>query len=501
MTGTHAQLPPDASQFNRKELVDLAAVDPLFFSQVFFPNTFRQQSPPLHAEIYNLLESPDKQFVGLEVFRGSGKTSLARAHIAKRIAYGMSRTMLPVSASLNAATRTVRWVKRQVETNRLWTSTFGIRKGKKWTDEEIEVISDAAGFSIYVLAVGILGQVRGVNLEDYRPDFILADDPCDEENSGTAEQRQKTAALFFGALAPGLAPRSEVPWSKMALLQTGLSRGAGTADDPHDLINIAHEDPMWHTVKYGILTADGKSAWPERWSTEEVLQMKEAYTRRGQLHIWLREYECTITSPEEAPLKVEWLRYYDTPPESMVVYFGLDPAREKAKAAHKTCISVIGVRGNDRYLLDYFSQKGVNPEETWTEFYRMAMKWRPYMLGVEAIAYQQMLAWYFRQKMRQLGTFWNVREVEDKRKKRDRILQEIVPHASNGHLHVPADANEWISEYRNWRTNQDSDLLDSTALALALSSNLIIPAEDDDIVLPFMDESKYKPVELETWCP
>lgn len=492
----------EAGEFTRKELIDLGAVDPLFFSRVFFPRTFRQGSPAFHAKIYNLLESPEYQYVGIETFRGSAKTSLARGHIAKRISYGMSRTILPVSASLTSAARTVRWVKRQVETNRIWTSTFGIRKGAKWSDEEIEVISEIAGFSIYILAVGILGQVRGVNLEDYRPDFVLADDPCDEENSGTPDQRTKTAALFFGALAPGLAPRSEVPWSKMVLLQTGLARGAGTADNPHDLINMAHEDPLWHTVKFGILDEYGQSSWPERWSTDEVLQMKESYTRRGQLHIWLREYECTITSPQEAPLKIDWLRYYDTLPESMIVYFGIDPAREKSAQPHKTCISVIGAVGNKRYLLDYYAQKSVNPDEIWAEFYRLAMKWRPYLLGVETIGFQQALAWYFKKKMQELGTFWNIRPVEDHRKKRDRILQEVGNQAAVGNLYISADMHEWITEFTNWRTNVDSDLLDSTALALALTSNLVISGdEDEEFIVPALDERKYKPLELELRCP
>lgn len=228
-----------------REIVELAAVDSVFYSRTFFPQTFRQTSPLFHRQIWDLLDSPEDQYIGMEVFRGGAKTTLARANISKRIAYGISRVILPVSASLAHASRTIRWLRKQMETNVKWTSTYNLRKGSKWTDEELEIVNETAECSIYILAVGITGQIRGVNLDDYRPDFILADDPCDEENSGTPEQRKKTAALFFGALAPGLAPRSEQKFSKMALLQTSL--------DKEDLINTAHNDPQWKTVRFSIL--------------------------------------------------------------------------------------------------------------------------------------------------------------------------------------------------------------------------------------------------------
>ncbi len=93
-----------------------------------------------------------------------------------------------------------------------------------------------------MLAVGITGQIRGINLDDWRPDFILADDPCDEENTGTDDQRRKIEKLFFGALEKTMARRAEAPLATMALLQTPLAHG--------DLIDVATNDDTWATVSY-----------------------------------------------------------------------------------------------------------------------------------------------------------------------------------------------------------------------------------------------------------
>lgn len=485
-------------ELSPQELIRLAAVDSVFYSRTFFPNAFRQSSPPFHRQTWELLDSPEYPYIGLEIFRGGAKTTLARANISKRIAYGISRVILPVSASLGHASRTVRWLKRQVETNPRWTNTFRLRKGAKWSDEEIEIINETAECSIYVLAVGITGQIRGVNLDDYRPDFILADDPCDEENSGTDEQRKKTAALFFGALAPGLAPRSEQPFAKMALLQTSLA--------PGDLINTAHLDPQWKTVRFPILNQDSEgkpvSAWPDRWTTRELLDNKEAYTRRSQLHIWLREYECTITSPEEAPLKPDWLKFYDTPPEHMTVYIGIDPAISSNKDAHKFAIVVIGVIGHRAYVLDHFAQIGVNPEQAWNQFLIFALKYRPYQVIVESIAYQKALAFYFREKMKAMGTFWPIVEFQDRRKKRDRILQAYTGRATEGHFYVRTTDHEFISAWTGWRVSEDSDLLDAGAIALSGASNLLLLGDSEDgEVMPLLDESHIPPLNRIAVCP
>lgn len=480
-----------------KELIELAAVDSVFYSRMFFPGTFRQQSPLFHRRIWDLLDSPQDQYIGIEVFRGGAKTTLVRANTSKRIAYGISRVILPVSASLAHASRTVRWLKKQIETNTKWTSTFKLRKGSKWSDEEIEIVNETAECSIYVLAVGITGQIRGVNLDDYRPDFIIADDPCDEENSGTEEQRKKTAALFFGALAPGLAPRSEQPFSKMALLQTSL--------DKDDLINTAHRDPQWKTVRFPILETDAngkqQSAWPDRWTTEEVLSNKEAYTRRSQLHLWLREYECTVTSPEDAPLKPEWLKFFQSEPEGGVVYIGIDPAISSNKDAHKFAMVVIKVRGPDVFILDHFAQTGVNPEQAWNQFLIFALKYRPYQVTVETVAYQKALKFYFQEKMKAAGTFWPILSYDDRRKKRDRILQAYTGRATEGHLYVRETDHDFITAWTSWRVSQDSDLLDAGAIALSAASNLLLLSDGDETVMPLLDESNIPRLKFVGACP
>lgn len=243
------------------------------------------------------------------------------------------------------------------------------------------------------------------------------------------------------------------------------------------------------------------SAWPARWSTEEVLRMKEGYVRRGQLHLWLREFECTVTSPEDAPLKPEWLKFFDVAPEGGVTYIGIDPAISESKKAHKFAIVVIKVKGPNVYILDHFAQVGVNPEQAWNQFLIFALKYRPYQVPVESIAYQKALAFYFREKMKALGTFWAILEYQDRRKKSDRILQAYVGRATEGHLFVRTKDNDFIDAWNSWRVNLDSDLLDAGAIALSAASNLLLLSEDGNEIMPLLDESNIPLLKLAHACP
>lgn len=241
----------------RAELLNLCAVDDTFYCKTFFPKTFRQPTPPFHRDFWNKFNDPEYDLFGAEIFRGGGKTTLTRAGISKRVAFGISRNILSVAISESMSILTLRWLKKQMENNTYWRETFMLQKGSKWADDWIEIEHIPMGFTINVIAKGMTSGLRGINLDDWRPDFIFCDDISNEETVGTEVQRIKNSELFFGALVPALAPKSEAPLRKLVLAQTGLHKD--------DIINRAHNDPAFQTVVYPKLIRgeDGteRSAW------------------------------------------------------------------------------------------------------------------------------------------------------------------------------------------------------------------------------------------------
>lgn len=448
------------------ELVNLCAVDGQLYSRTFFPRAFRQDGAPFHKDLWNVLEDRRHHRAALSVFRGGAKTTLLRAFTSKRIAYGISNTIMFVSNSQDHSIKSIEWLKKQVEFNKLWASIFKLSKGSKWSEEFIKIQHGIYNREISVVAVGITGQIRGLNIEDFRPDLIVVDDPCDEENTGTPDQRRKMAELFFGALEKSMAPVSESPAALMALLQTPLQE--------EDLLNLCLKDPQWAARTYPCFTPDGESAWPTRWSTETLLADKEAHIRRNHLSLWLREMECRITSPETSLFRSEWLQHYDILPEGMAVYIGIDPTpppseREIQGGLRKKdseVITAIGVHGSKRFVLEIASSKGHTPEWTITTLFRMIRRWQPMSVRVEGVAYQRTLKWLIEQEMKKRGVYFLVNSPPDNRKKAIRIQQAFSGLASSGNLFIDPTMTTFQEQFIAYPNVAHDDELDAVAMAL-----------------------------------
>lgn len=478
---------PSPSYVEKDDPVLLGAADPLFFANYFFPKAAKQKGPPFHREIWEALVEPNNRYVAVKVFRGGAKTTILRMFTAMRVAYGLSRTILFVSASQNHAVKSIEWLKKAVEYNHLFARTFGLSPGAKWTGEDIEIKHGAEGHTIRVIAAGITGQTRGVNIDDHRPDLIVVDDPCDEENTATPEYRLKISNLFFGALAKSLVPSTENPHAKMVLLQTPLHR--------EDLVENCMKDPQWTSLSFGCFDDNGDSRWPNRFTKHELIKDKEAHVARNQLSLWMREMECRVTAPELSVFREEWLQYWDMLPDGLAVYLAIDPApplseeaRRKGRDTDPQVIAVIGLHKGDAYLLEYSMAKDQEVEDTAAEFFRLAGKYQPRQCGVESIAYQRTLASFLRNKMRQVGRHYYIHEIADKRKKRDRIIQAFAGRASNGHLYVHHSHVDFIQQFCDYPDVSHDDVLDAVAMALELAG----PIGDGDIL-----EAEYERISAE----
>lgn len=443
------------------EIVQLAAVDSALFARAYFPKTVRQSSPDFHQEMDATLDDPTNRYAAFKVFRGGAKTAKLRLMLAKRIAYAISRTALYVSNSQRIAIPSITWLKTQIEYNQTFAQTFKLKPGRKWAEDDIEIFHGVDEVPIRVMAAGITGQVRGINIEDYRPDLILCDDPDNEETTGSPEQRSKAQDLFFGALARTLAPPSEAPMAKMVLAQTPIAFG--------DLIDSCSQSPAWKVNVFGCFNSEGRSRWEERFSTKWLQSEKEEAIRIRRHDIWLREMECTLISPDLAAFNAAWLQYWDVLPEGMVCYMGLDPASSDAKTADFMALVVIGFHQGKVFLVDYYAAKGKNPEEISVKFFEFAIRYKPRFAVVETVGYQRILKWYLEREMQTKNHYVAIRPYDDRRKKSDRIRQAITARAANRMFFVHKTHAEWIDQYTMYGLRPDlhDDLLDATAMAMS----------------------------------
>ena len=491
---------PSPSHLTSGELIELAAIDRDFFVKTFFPKTARQTIPEFHHRIWDLLESSSR-LVNIQVFRDGAKTSLLRMYTAKRIAYGLARTILYIGKSEGHAIRSVRWIRRQIETNRLFAQTFCLTPGKKWQDIECEISHGLENHTVTILALGITGSVRGVNIDDYRPDLIVLDDVVDEENAATPEQRKKINDLIYGALKQSLAPATESPDAKMVGLQTPLNR--------EDYSVLALNDPEWRSARFGVWTPETEdkpiqyqeSSWPARYPSETLRKEKEAYTSRNQLSIWMREKECKVVSPETSTFIPTWLKFYDILPEGLTVYSGIDPVpppsdkqiQQGMQNKDFEAVASIGKKGANYYLLDYSLNRGHEPSWTIQQFFRHSLAYHPRQWVVESTAYQRTLAWILRQAMAHQRKYYVINEFTDQRRKFDLIVDAISGLASNGHLYVKREHVDFITQFSDYPNVRHDDLINVVAMIITVMEGGVI--SDDDFAHIDEEEKHIPPLE------
>lgn len=465
------------------ELVDLCAVDTDLFGKTFFPRAIRNTTPAFHHEMDGLLDSPDR-FVSIQVFRGGAKTTKFRVYMAKRISYGLSKTIVLVSKSQTHASKTLMWIRNAVERNTKWAQTFGLKKGTKWNDEELEIIHGVEGHTIWIVGIGITGSTRGINFEDHRPDLILVDDVVDEENANTPEARNKIEGLVHGALKYSLAPKVDNPYSKMAILQTPMAF--------EDISEMAKKDPMFVTMRQGCWTKDTedlpimerKSAWEERFPTDDLIKDKLAAVAKNKDSIFCREMECKLVTPEQAAFRAEWLQFYgegcemQLPPlHELTTVLAIDPVpppspAQVAKGFAKKDYEALAVLGKWKrtgkvFLLEVSFNRGHDPSWTISEFFRLAQRWRPINVVVESVAYQRVLSWLLKQGMQKLNKYWPILEMTDKRSKYDRIIQGLKGISSEKQLYVHSSHSEFISQFTHYPNVPHDDVIEVVAVAAA----------------------------------
>lgn len=473
------------------ELVRLCAHDSELYGRVFFPTTFRQESPPFAKDMWAPLEDPRERLVNLIQFRGGRKTTTLRTFASKRIAYGISRTILYIGASEADAIRSVVWLRNRVERNRFWAETFRLYPGRKWEETQIEIEHRGFGHTVWVLAAGMTGSLRGINFDDYRPDLIIVDDPQTDESAATKQAREKTSDLIFGAVRNSLAPESDEPNAKLAM--------AITPQHPEDISQLALKDPEFKTVVFPCWTKETMdlgldqqvSSWEARFPTEVLRKQKRYAINRNRLSVFTREMECRLISKETAAFRPSWINIRPEgviPPRGHFAILGIDPVpppsdQQMAKGLEGKDweAQYVWARINGAYeLLESARNRGHEPSWSVATAFGLMRKWRCARCVFDAVSYQRTLKWIFEQEMRRRGVYFTVIPIADGMKKFARITAAVGGLASNGLLTVGAQESVFLEQFYAYGptySGHDDDL-DASALALQDLSNPYLERAD-----------------------
>lgn len=478
-SGATPTVSPPAPSIAQSELVRLCALDTELFAKTFFASTFRQKSPAFGLEIWNALDDPRVRLANIVAFRGSSKTTRLRIFTAKRISYGLSRTILYVGVSEQKAIESVNWIRNRVDRNHLWRTTFGLGRGQKWEETQLEIEHKLFGHTIRVIGSGVTGSLRGLNIDDYRPDLIILDDPQSDETAATEAQREKLVDLILGALKNSLAPVADEPNAKMVMNIT--------PQHPEDVSQRALKDPQWKSLVYPCWTKETMdlpvdeqvSSWEERFPTATLRADKLSAVRINKLSIFTREMECRLTSKENSQFLVPWLNVrqsIDSAPRGRYAILAIDPVpppspkqMEKGLQGKDYEAHYVWCRdGLNFHLCDFARSRGHDPGWSTTTALSLARKWRVGKIVIDAVAYQRTLKWILEQAMQRQRQYYQIIPIADGMQKYARISNVIGGLAADGKIWIGPEHSVFASQFEAYSPTYAGfdDDLDASALAL-----------------------------------
>lgn len=202
------------------------------FLETYFATAFYRKWSPDHLIALDKLQKSIAQsgLFALAMPRGSGKSTMCKRAILWALLYGYRRYVVIVADNISLAENILSSVKKEIENNVLLLDDFpevcypirklehivirtrsqtcnGALTNITWGNDKIVLptIEQSQASEGVCEAFGILSGIRGLTYanskgEEIRPDFVLIDDPQNDESAFSKEQTQKRIDIINGAI-------------------------------------------------------------------------------------------------------------------------------------------------------------------------------------------------------------------------------------------------------------------------------------------------------------
>tara|TARA_R110002051_G_scaffold265541_1_gene325407 strand:- start:2814 stop:4397 length:1584 start_codon:yes stop_codon:yes gene_type:complete len=356
-----------------EEALLLAHNDLIAFGKLFLPDDFlRSETPAFHYEVADVIDDLSVKQSAFILPRGHGKTILTKASILKDFLFCDPSDMLFygwVSATQKLATGNMDYIKYHLDYNDQIKYFFGNLRGRKWTEEDIELSNGCK-----LISKSNVTGIRGGAKLHKRYDLIILDDFEHEGNTITPDARSKNANLVTAVVYPALEP------------ETGRLRVNGTPVHYDSFINnllISNEraikgkkDFAWRIVTYKAIDDDGNLLWESFFTKKIMDQKKKFYYDSGQPSKFYQEYFMQVQSEEDSLWRSSDIKKYegyikyedginyisidgsDTPVNTFI---GCDPATDiDTKGADYSVMMVIAIDiNNNAYVIEYERHRSI----------------------------------------------------------------------------------------------------------------------------------------------
>lgn len=396
---------------------------PVYFNSLVLPKMFDTVIPAFHRRIYKPLADPKVKLLIVRMPRGYGKTTVLQGYLMQQVLSLKHPVTVYVGDTFTQAEMHCETVRMELEDNEIITRCFGKQQGRKWTSTQWTTVN-----GMTVLPKGSNQSIRGVKIGRHRPTLIIIDDPENDENTESLEQRDKLWRHFFAVLKPMM--KSSGTGVKIVYLGTPIHEDCVLYRFIDLFTSIRYRnDPSICVVEQGARDEKDNSVWPELWSNERLAEEEQLYADAGQLDVFYREYIGQCISGKDALFQKENACYYeegDIPSDgTSFTYMSIDVAFSQSHSADFSAVVVYTVNTAAKSL---FVREAVRKRMTPDEFLALLSTYnsiyRPGRVFVQGVVLDEFFQFYAHEKDTHLP-FRKVKMSRQKNAKRRRIASMV----------------------------------------------------------------------------
>lgn len=463
-------------------------------------------APEFHRELCNKLDElvvePTKR-IAWSCPRGHGKSAyLSNIFPVHQVVFKKRHYILIVSETEKMAQKFVEWVADQLKFNAKLREDYGdILSPKKNQNESDNLEGFITNNNVKVQSASIGKQLRGARHGAFRPDLVILDDLESAKNTNTKELRDKNLHWFNSVIVP-IGDVTRTSYIYMGTLVHGqglLPDVLKRSDYDGKIYSAIVSDPthpeMWEHVENKLRDTDNpnrlqeaelyymenkdkmdegvRTLWSERFTYFDLINTKVNVGSRA----FASEYLNKPSDDESSIFKQDYFMYFDdkdlyqgNKKMHLDIYGFWDIAIGKNSRSDYNAIVIIG-RDNRTgviYVLDTFAEK-IPMHEALKVAYKMILKWRPKMFGVETVQAQYDM---YRQLKEMLykGGIYNSRLLpyNPRGRKEDRI-EQLEPLVESGYLRFKKSQRLMIEMLQLFPSHDHDDLPDALASVVEIS--------------------------------
>ncbi len=453
-----------------EQAVESCKKDPNFFSRFSMPEVHEYDIPEFYTEVWffllqkiigvrDTLHSVFRFALGLP--RGHAKTTFSKLLIAYGILFGLFDFVLIVGSSEDRAQDILDDIDGILGSDNVrkvfgdWNSPRAVERDTR----EVK-IRNFLGREVILAAVGAGTALRGINIRNRRPGFILLDDVQTKENDESPAERDRLLRWILATLLKSRDPKHCFIFY------------IGNMYSEQCILKQLQNNKMWTTLITGAILADGSALWPQLHPLDNLLEEYEHDSSLGKADIWFAEImndPQSVTQSLFPDGSIPDSPYAeDAELEVQASFITVDPAGFRSDSDDNVVVAHKLV--DDVPIITEIRAGKWDPETTILEAIDCAIDNRSTYIGIESVAYQQTLKFWMELYLDSYGLDNNILVIEIKpgiASKHSRI-RAWVSNVLNNNYNVLRSVDRalilWQGiRYRAGKKNNQDDILDGCA--------------------------------------